>query len=403
MGLLSSFLSGALGNGLMNVLPRVEQREQALAGEARRRAEGLQDEQRRRGVYLEDRANDRAYQEQRAAALFKQQQQQAADKLAAERTGQANTATALAVARSGESPENVAAIQAGRNPFQSETGDQDAAGNPIMQADQERFLAAAKIVNQAVADVALKGAADDVQKAEQTRRQGELVNRATQPGATPEDIQRARTFGLLSSGRSGITSLGSGQYLDAEGNVKQTPVSDSVVRANEARAGASTAAAGASTARAARDQSEPTGNARLKALETASSRADRLVQSISEQLSRATRQKERDRLQSELDAARAAARDAAAKVENFGGGGGGPLETARAEAVSSGQDVNFNLGGRAGTFTGATGAERPATAAPQVDRETALAQARQILAKRPQLRDEVLRRLKAAGIDPRGL
>ena len=60
---------------------------------------------------------------------------------------------------------------------------------------------------------------------------GELVNRATQPGATPEDIQRARTFGLLSSGRSGITSLGGGQYLDAEGNVKQTPVSASVVRA----------------------------------------------------------------------------------------------------------------------------------------------------------------------------
>ena len=50
MGLLSSFLSGALGNGLMNVLPRVESREQALAGEARRRAEGLQDEQRRRGA-----------------------------------------------------------------------------------------------------------------------------------------------------------------------------------------------------------------------------------------------------------------------------------------------------------------------------------------------------------------
>lgn len=365
MGLLSSFLSGALGNGLMNVLPRVEQREQALAGEARRRAEGLQDEQRRRGVYLEDRANDRAYQEQRAAALFKQQQQQAADKLAAERTGQANTATALAVARSGESPENVAAIQAGRNPFQSETGDQDAAGNPIMQADQERFLAAAKIVNQAVADVALKGAADDVQKAEQTRRQGELVNRATQPGATPEDIQRARTFGLLSSGRSGITSLGGGQYIDENGAVQGTPVSAANIRAADARATASTAAAGASTARATRDQSEPTGNARFKALESASARADRLVSDLEKKFLDAPGSRAQARVAAALEEARAAARQAADAVRNFGRADvpASPPEQARAEAVSSGQDVQLDIGGRRTTLEGGTGRERASTPA----------------------------------------
>ena len=152
-----------------------------------------------------------------------------------------------------------------------------------MQADQERFLAAAKIVNQAVVDVALKGAADDVQKAEQTRRQGNSSIARPNPG--PRRRTSSATHVRAAVQRpSGITSLGGGQYIDAEAaRCSGTPVSDrGHPGGGRARHRLLPQPPASSAEGRPATKASPQSNARFKALESASARADRLVSDLEE-------------------------------------------------------------------------------------------------------------------------
>lgn len=394
MALLADFLGG-IARGVPGMIDDIERREKE---EQRRR--DIEDERRRQSEELErryqrDRA-DRLADTAEARSYAKTTAQEERERTARERE---DSVVSLIAARNGVTPEQVRSRMGGgllqpQADFSAEGG--------ASEADVQK---AAKVFAQAHSALAqIKGGTP---MASVTKSMDEHDERERIDGLTPEQAKKEGDIENLRKGRD--PKLAEQQLALAQAQTKAAETLAAMReggkagpddfartyqvysnrlnraeaaenRAHDALLKAQAEAAGAVT----KSQKEALGavvKARADAFATAQAAARQALQDMTT-----------------VEETRAAPRrgtGAAPPAEDEAGPRLDPLAQARAEAMSSGAPVQYDIGGKRGTFAGGSGK--------QVDGAQALAEARRVLSRRPDLRSEVVRRLTAMGIDTTGL
>lgn len=394
MALLADFLGG-IARGVPGMIDDIERREKE---EQRRR--DIEEERRRQSEELErryqrDRA-DRLADTTEARSYAKTTAQEERERTARERE---DSVVSLIAARNGVTPEQVRSRMGGgllqpQADFSAEGG--------ASEADVQK---AAKVFAQAHSALAqIKGGTP---MASVTKSMDERDERERIDGLTPEQAKREGDIENLRKGRDPKLAeqqlaLAQAQTKAAEARAAQrddgkagpddfartyqvysnrlTRAEAAEIRAHDALLKAQADAAGAVTKRE-REALGAVVKARADAFATAQAAARQALQDMTT-----------------VEETRAAPRrgtGAAPPAEDEAGPRLDPLAQARAEAMSSGAPVQYDIGGKRGAFTAVSGK--------QVDGAQALAEARRVLSRRPDLRSEVVRRLTAMGIDTTGL
>ena len=382
MGALSAFLTGVAGNGMVNLSQTMERRAEIERAQQQREAEL----QAQRDAIAQEKALDRASREgmlqdrldSGALRAASSGGSRAGGGSAADPAAARNMAIDRLAAEKGLSrPEAEALLrdyETGTNRFektedvaeQIDDGDrQRTVTRKQTTPDVEKFRSmmstVAKHFSQAGAYVGAKP--DDQAKAEQLRSQTGMAERAaTDPGAAVGALAIAGKGQYDGNG----TSLVTGKPADGS-------VASSQIVENQAQAGSARASAAKHMADANKIKSELGGDLRGASAEKLTTTLNSIVGLI------------RTYDDQSLDDATVAA---------------------RSELQATARQIAAELQRRGLPAAGSPGkppAGPAAPAAPTIDPAAALAQARQVLAKNPKARDEVLRRLKAAGIDAKGL
>lgn len=355
--LLGDFLAGVAG-GIPGTVDAVNARELRAQELARREAEiARQRQEKLADLRLQEEMQVERERRARDATIATETRGREAKE-----SGYREGARGLLAGR-GLTPEQIAAV---------EKGDAEAFGDP------KAFHAALRTFNEAVTAQRLGPQAKEINQTLRDR----YWERKLDDAATPEDRKR------LASERAREEAAERGQSMRRiQGDVSFDPYGDDdpePTPVGEARIGRDRAAADRSRAAAGRDGAEKGAvkdTQRLTALNSDINRLDSSLETAKKRLAEAQEKVRPGRANDRgLLSAATKAGDDVARLEK---------QLAQAEEQRRGL---------------LDGGQAPAAAAkPKVDAAQALDQARRVLAKRPEMRAEVLRRLKAAGIDAAGL
>lgn len=367
MGLLGDFLMGAVTQGGREILNRTladDERQRRIDDEERlhkrNRSESDADYERRRKAALDD--------AERLEKTRLRLQAEAAD--AAERKtlakARAGAGALTMAAEPGLLQGELDAVQKGQNPFQA-TVDDESGGHAV--PDEKRFMQVMQTYNKALAKTVTGSSSDDIAKSKMLDQQAAELAAGRYQNATR--IGRA----MKGDGDVSVNAQGTLNHVTGE----FTPLDKSATGLTPAQ-------------RLTHSQAVITAaGQRLRDLEREASSLRNNIKEHQRNLAGAGA-KDRPAIQAQIEAAdtelkrlqgdwqaqkryyddalaeQAALRGGGAPAARSGGGLLGaapgapssPMEMAAAEAVSSGQPVDFNLGGRKGTLKGGTGAERAA-------------------------------------------
>lgn len=383
MGALSAFLTGVGGAGMVNLSQTMERRAE-LQSQQQQRAQELQAQAEQRRAELEQRAAEsQKDRDSREAMLM---DRLSAGALGAARSGggarggaggdpvaEREMAINRLAAEKGlsrpEAAQMLADYESGNNRFtkteavaeQIDDGDRQRTvtrqqSSPDIEKFSSMMATVAKHLSQAGAYTGAK--ADDQAKAEQLRTQTGMAERAqTDPNAMRGALAIAGKAEYGETGSSHVTGV------PVKGSVAESQIAENKAQANNANA-----SAGAHSAR---------------------------IQEIKAKIGLDKddlKGKSKERLATMLNSLNTYVKDM-----NLSEADVASINQLRGEITRA---MSSEVGSRGGA--GAP-APAPAPGAPKVDAAAALAQAKQVIAKNPKARDEVLRRLKAAGIDSKGL
>lgn len=390
MGALSAFLTGVGGAGLMGVSQNMERRAE-LEAQQKQRAQELQAQAEQRRAELEQRAAENQKDRDSREAMLMDRLSAGALGAAGSRGGARGGAGADPVAEREmainllaaeqkiprpEAAQLVDDYERGNNRFTKtevvteQIDDGDRTRNVTRQQsspDVEKFASmmstVAKHLSQAGAYASAKP--DDQAKAEQLRTQTGMAERAqTDPNAMRGALAIAGKAEYGETGSSHVTGM------PVKGSVAESKILENKAQANNANASA--AQHGAMVQKIKSQTGMDLANVKGKDRETLTAMLNALNTYV-------------DKNMDLSDEQRAATNEIRQNITK-----------------AMGVVVDRRTGAPGAPAAPAAGAQ-PAPGAPKVDAAAALAQAKQVIAKNPKARDEVLRRLKAAGIDAKGL